>query len=313
MGNLRDRPDRERWGLILAGGQGLRLRELTRVIAGDERPKQFCSLLGGETLLEQTRRRLARAVSPARTLVVLTRSHERFYRSLLETMPPDCAVVQPEDRGTAAAILYGLLRIAKVAPLTSVVVFPSDHYVADDGIFMTHVSAALDAVRARPDLLVLLGIEPHTAETQYGWIEPADPIPDTPLFRVRRFMEKPSPAWAQRLLERGCLWNTFVMVGRVPAFCGLIRHTAPKLYAAFADASISLGTSSEAPTMRALYAQLAPISFSHRMLGARPRNLAVLPVKGVYWTDLGAPERVIDTRASLGVSPDWTGQSEQSA
>ena len=38
----------ERWGLILAGGDGTRLRTLTRRIAGDERPKQFCRILGSE-------------------------------------------------------------------------------------------------------------------------------------------------------------------------------------------------------------------------------------------------------------------------
>ena len=54
--------------LILAGGDGTRLRALTRRLAGDDRPKQFCALLGEQTLLEQTRRRAARLIAPARTL-----------------------------------------------------------------------------------------------------------------------------------------------------------------------------------------------------------------------------------------------------
>jgi mannose-1-phosphate guanylyltransferase len=40
-------------GIILVGGDGTRLSALTRRLAGDERPKQFCRLIGDETLLEQ--------------------------------------------------------------------------------------------------------------------------------------------------------------------------------------------------------------------------------------------------------------------
>ena len=63
------------WGVILAEGDGTRLQPLTRRIAGEERPKQFCSIFGPETLLEQTRRRASLAVSPHRALTVVTRSY----------------------------------------------------------------------------------------------------------------------------------------------------------------------------------------------------------------------------------------------
>jgi mannose-1-phosphate guanylyltransferase len=295
----------ERWGLILAGGEGARLRGLTRKITGDETPKQFCALLGDETLLEQTRRRAALAIPPARTLLVLTRRHERFYRPLAAGLPPRCAVIQPEERGTAPAILYGLLRIATVAPLGSVAILPSDHYVSDDAAFMGHVTAAFAVVRRRPDLVVLLGIEPESAETQYGWIERAEPVPDTPTFRVRRFVEKPSEALARQLFDQRCLWNSFVMVGCVPALLALIRHAAPELYAVFSAVGRALNTPGEGAAIRTLYARLAPMSFSDGVLAARPAHLAVLPVGGVRWTDCGTPERVMGALASLGVTPAW--------
>lgn len=299
----------QRWALILAGGDGLRLRPLTRIIAGDERPKQFCRVLGRETLLDQTRRRVALTIAADQTLVVLTRAHERFYRPLVERMPARCAVIQPERRGTAPAILYGALRVAAEAPLGAVAVFPSDHYVSDDRRFMDHVAAAFSAVSTRPEVVALLGISPESAETEYGWIEPADPIPGTRLRRVGRFWEKPAPALAQALLERGCLWNSFVMVASVPALLALVRSAVSELARAFAAARPWLGTAAEDRAVRAVYDHVPPVSFADDVLATRPANLAVLPVSGVRWSDWGQPGRILATLGRLGVEPEWAARA----
>jgi mannose-1-phosphate guanylyltransferase len=292
--------------LILAGGEGRRLRSLTRLITGDERPKQFCKILGQDTLLVQTRRRAAVLIEPARTLVVLTRAHARFYGPLMGTLPPDQAIIQPMGRGTAPAILYGLLRIAAEDPRGTVVILPSDHYVADDRAFMQHVATACGAVDERPDLMVVLGIAPRGPETEYGWIEPGDPLPLSDLRRVRRFWEKPAPAVASLLYESGCLWNSFVMVAQVPTLLTLIRLRLPGLIAAFEGARGFMGTEKEAQAIERVYSHLAPSGFSEDILAGAPANLAVLPLFGVPWSDWGQPERVLRTLAELGLEPAWT-------
>ena len=165
----------DRWGLILAGGDGTRLRTLTRRIENDDRPKQFCRIIGRETLLDRTRRRTALVIPSARTLVLVTRRHERFYAPLLEDAPPGCVVRQAENRGTAPAILYGLLRVAAAAPMGALGVFPSDYFVADDSAFMGHVAVAFEVVRARPDLIVLLGVDADHPERRMDGSSPEMP------------------------------------------------------------------------------------------------------------------------------------------
>jgi len=300
-----------RWALILAGGDGRRLRPLTRQIVGDDRPKQFCPVLGGESLLEQTRRRVATFAPGERVLIVLVDAHERFYAPLLTDVLPRCLVIQPENRGTAPAILYGLLRLTTMTPVAPVALFPSDHYVSDDRAFIAHVEAAAEAVRARPDLVVLLGITPDTAEVGYGWIEPGDPLTDLglwSLYRVLDFWEKPSAVLGEALRARGCLWNSFVIVAYPSTLIALYRRALPSLVDEFLRIRQALTTTGESASLRQLYAYLPSLDFSHNVLASRPPGLAVLPVTGVAWCDLGEPGRVAAARACLSAAAAQPGR-----
>lgn len=288
--------------IILAGGDGTRLRALTRRLTGDDRPKQFCALLGGETLLEQTRRRAARSIAPGRTLLAVTRMHEPYYRPALAGVPSCNVVAQPANRGTAPAILYALLRLRAVAPADAVVLLPSDHFVSDDDALMARVAGALDAVRARPALVVLLGIEPDRPEVEYGWIEPAEPIPGRwawPLHRVRRFWEKPPIEDARQLMRGGSLWNSFVIVANPRKLERRIGETLPALARDFAPLRARVGTAREDEAARVVYGRLATTDFSSGVLQPRADDLAVLPVTGIGWNDLGEPVRVVATQRRL--------------
>ena len=284
------------WAVILAGGDGVRLRGLTRGITGDDRPKQFCALVGPDTLLGDTRRRTARAVPGRRTLIVVTKSHERYYRPLLTGVPESSVVVQPENRGTGAAILYALLRIAATAPQDTVAFFPSDHYVSDDEAFMAHVEQAFETTRQRPDLVTLLGITPERVEPGYGWIQAGEPVAGVQpagLRWVPRFSEKPALSERIRFTGQGWLWNSFVMVGQVSTFLHVINLAVPSLCEAFNVVRPTLGSTDETAAVERLYRGLASVDFSREVLSARPGRLAVLPVRDVHWNDLGDPDRLL--------------------
>ena len=298
---------RDRWAVILAGGDGTRLQSMTRAITGDNRPKQFVPVIGGTTLLDQTRRRVALSVAPAQTFVVVTQKHQHFYESLGHELSPTLLIEQPENKGTAPAILYALLRVATRSPQAIVALFPSDHFFTDDEEFMSHVDTAFDAAVVRPETVKLLGITPNSAEREYGWIEPQRSVLGSAarsITRVRRFWEKPSATLATSLLERGCLWNSFVMVGRVDALLKVTQAALPELYASFAALSQTFETARERKAVAELYSTTSGTNFSHEVLAARPQDLAVMRVGDVGWSDLGEPSRVLATLAHLGVQSE---------
>jgi mannose-1-phosphate guanylyltransferase len=278
------------------------LLPLTRKIAGDDRPKQFCPIINGSTLLDETRRRVALGLSPRKTMFVLTQKHESHYNDALADVPRTNLIEQPRNAGTAPAILYSLLRLERTDPTAAVAFFPSDHYFSDNNAFMSEVAFAFDAVTRDRDSIVLLGIEPEGPDEEYGWIEPnlEDSIDKgTNLWRVQRFWEKPSQALARELMARGCLWNSFVMVGRVAAFLRMIRNAANELYTKFVAVRSELSTPNEKYAMDAIYLNLRDSNFSREVLQARPKDLAVIPVRGSKWSDLGSPRRVFSTLSHL--------------
>ena len=298
---------RDRWAVVLAGGDGTRLQSMTRAISGDNRPKQFVPVIGGSTLLNQTRRRVALSIEPRRTLIVVTQKHRRFYEPLVHEISPNLLVEQPMNKGTAPAILYALLRVATKSPKAVVALFPSDHFFADDEEFMSHIDVAIDAVEVQPATVMLLGITPTTPETEYGWIEPQPSIlasAQKSITRVRKFWEKPSLNLATSLMERGCLWNSFVMVGRVDALLKMTRAAMPEMYAAFAAITPTFETASEHKVLAALYSGIEDANFSHQVLAVRPEDLMVMRVGEVGWSDLGEPNRVLSALARIGVQSE---------
>lgn len=294
----------ERFAVILAGGDGTRLLEFTRQVTGCESPKQFCPITSEETMLAVTEKRIGLKIRPENTFFSLTAPHERYFSPLLSDVSIRQKIVQPENKGTGPAILYSLLRLEKINPDATVAFFPADHYVSDDSLFMDHVDRAFQEVTKKPSSLVLLGIEPTSPETSYGWIELDEESSDEKLVDiagVRQFWEKPKQDIASDLMDKGCLWNSFVMVGSVRSLLKMFREQAPRMYRLFSAVSVVIGTAAERISMKTIYSMISKADFSKVVLENVRENLCVLRVRGVSWSDLGEPQRVIQKLAEIGL------------
>jgi mannose-1-phosphate guanylyltransferase len=296
-----------RWAVVLAGGDGTRLQSLTLEIAGDRRPKQFCSFFGGETLLTQTRARLESLFHADRELFVVTRSHETYYREELRNVDESRIISQPLNRGTGVAVAVALAHLLQRDPDAVVVIVPCDHYYSDDEGFGRAIRSVVSSAEQYPDAVVVLGVEARYAEIEYGWIEVGSAISDTlaPLFRVNRFWEKPSMLQAQELLRRGCLWNTFVTAGRASTFLDVLCAEVPNVVLAINRALAD-------NELEAAYRVMPAVDLSRQVFAPQPHRLLIVRDVTSGWADLGSPSRVMEILARNNIHPAWLREEHKS-
>lgn len=261
-------------------------------------------------MVEQTFRRVERLIPADQIFTVVTRQHllhnevcRQLARRRSETI-----VVQPSNKETGPGILLPLAFIYKRLPEAIVALFPSDHFILEEERFMSYVTLAIQAVKHDPSQIILLAIEPHKPEPEYGYIIPREDSASTCRFGTRPvsgFVEKPSIERVSELLLAGALWNTMTMVFKLQTLWEMVQGVHPALFASFHRILDAIGTAEEQRTVMAVYEQLRPVNFSKEIIekiaDRQPKSIAVLPVRDVFWSDLGSPERVLQVTRKHGV------------
>lgn len=275
------------WVVVLAAGDGKRLRSLTTDADGTIIPKQYCSFKSPQSMLQHAIARACRLVTLDRVVPIVAAKHRQWWEPELATFNPNNIVVQPKNCGTAVGILLPLLHVRMQNPDARIVILPSDHYVANEGLLKESLQKAISSVRPKSDDIISMGITADAADTEYGWIVPAAAGPgEDHLRRVGAFVEKPSRDIAEELLEKQALWNSFMLAGNVSAFLGLYERTCPELLNRFPK--------DLAPEkINALYETLPTLDFSHDLMEKNADHLRVYPVPACGWSDLGTPEKIV--------------------
>jgi mannose-1-phosphate guanylyltransferase len=276
------------WAVVLAGGDGVRLRTLARALYGTDLPKQFLPLLDGRSLLQATLDRISSRFDRERIVVVVGKA----YRSLAEEQLRDHAIhliSQPRNLGTGPGILLPLAWIRGRDPDARIAIFPSDHHVPHPEPLLSGVQRALDSTRFDR---VVLGVKADMPETDLGWIVSHHTGPALGPRAVLRFVEKPSRPMAEQLFRQGALWNTFLLVGKLQAMWSMAVRSRPRLASLFDTYGRSIGGLRETSVLDAVYAQAAPVDFSRDIL-QQAEGLGVVRVHGSGWSDWGSPERVL--------------------
>ncbi len=290
------------WAVILAAGEGKRVRNLTFDRWGKTAPKQYSSLDGTTTLLDATMERAKKISPPERIVPIVAAQHQRWWASELAEIPPGNVIVQPENRGTAAGILLPLLWITRHDPDSTLVILPSDHGVDDEETLRAAVANAVSCVVRSEAEIVLLGVQPDGPEENYGWIVPC-PCENGGIRPVASFREKPDAATTSALLNQGALLNSFILIANGHFLLDLFETALPQLWRSFQTVFNERwgGEMKEIETAD-LYRSVPVLDFSKDLLEQAAEKLWVYPVPACGWLDLGTPERLSHHLSELGRS-----------
>jgi mannose-1-phosphate guanylyltransferase len=254
------------FAVVLAGGRGTRFWPLSRRAV----PKQCLSLDGGPTLLQRT---VARTGLPAERVLVVTGPD--MVDAVRAQLPDAQLLVEPSPRNTAAPIAWAALEVERRGG-AGCFVLPSDHVVADEPAFRAALAAAAQV--ASRGGLVTLGVRPTRPETGFGWIEagPGAGV-DVP---VRRFVEKPPLAVAERLLAGGRhYWNAGMFVWTPRALLDAVDAHLP-------GTAAMIGRLREGADIADAWGASEATSIDYGVL-ERAAGLRVVPVD-FGWSDVGS-------------------------
>ena len=211
--------------VILSGGSGTRLWPLSR----EAYPKQFLPLVGDDTMLQATWKRVA-SIAGAAPIVVANQEHRFMAAEQLRECKvlPQALILEPVGRNTAPAIAIAALQALAGGNDALLLVLPSDHVVRNEAAF--HAAVKQAAVAAEAGKLVTFGIVPTAPETGYGYIKAAT---GEGVRAVDRFVEKPDQATAEKYVASGeYYWNSGMFLFKASRYLKELETMQPAILAA---------------------------------------------------------------------------------
>ncbi len=274
--------------VILAGGSGTRFWPLSRHLY----PKQLLRIIGNETLIQQTMRRVLSCAGPEQVMISTNPGQADSIRVQLSEWKAalkDNYVVEPVGRNTAPAIALVAGELVRRDPEAIMLVLPADHVVTGEKAFQAAVD--LGCQLAQGGHLVTFGIKPTRPETGYGYIHPNRRTALAKKGRltghaVSRFVEKPDRTTAAKYLRNGnYFWNSGMFLWTAAAILDEIHRHQPLLAKAMQKVDALIAAGAEPHLIESAYKKVPSVSIDNGVM-EQSAHAAMIPVS-FGWSDVG--------------------------
>jgi len=276
--------------VILAGGGGTRLWPLSR----ENHPKQFLSVGGGHSMLQQTLLRV-RSVDAGfaadRPVLLCNETHRFLVAEHARQIDVELReiILEPAGRNTAPALTIAALRAGEGDPV--LLMMPADHHIEDVPAF--HEAVRLGFVEAGKGNLVTFGVRPLSPETGYGYVQAVPGADHGGVLDVGRFLEKPDAKTAARCLDAGdYYWNSGIFMMKASIWLEAVRQFCADIHQACHQATASASRDGLFYRLPASFSDCRSDSIDYAVMekaavtGGRFRTVMVPLDAG--WSDLGS-------------------------
>jgi mannose-1-phosphate guanylyltransferase len=273
------------YAIIMAGGVGTRFWPMSTT----QHPKQFLDILGlGETLLQQTYKRLLHLVLNENIYVVTNEIYKNLVSEQLPKLPKENILGETARKNTAPCIAYASYKIHQKDPKAITVVAPSDHLIKKEDIFVKALRSCFQKA-GQQDCLITLGIKPTRPDTGYGYIQFVKSDveeKDKRIHKVKTFTEKPDQEMAQFFMDSGdFLWNSGIFIWSTKSIVKALETHDPELAAVFKEGIDFYNTPKEQEFINRAYITCKNISIDYSVL-EKAKNVYVR--SSIFgWSDLG--------------------------
>jgi len=283
--------------VIFAGGVGTRLWPLSR----KNTPKQFGSIIGDSSTLQQTIKRLSPSFDSKNMYIATGKRYEKIVREQLPTLPKENFIFEPEMRDVGPAIGLATFLLGKKDLDEPIAILWSDHLVKNDVAFRKTLTVAAKNIQEQKAHFIFIAQNPRFANQNMGWIQQGEKAMEEEgleIYKFKRLKYRPKLSEAEDFLEsKQYVWNLGYFVTTPRFLVKKFQQFVPEMAEGLQAISDTYGTNEYEKVLEKIYPKLEKISFDDAILEKMlPDGIFVIS-QDLGWSDIGAWESLKEALA----------------
>ena len=261
--------------VIFCGGTGPRLWPQSRA----NHPKQFLTLIGKKTLIEQTLDR-AKKVCPSKNIFIVSNQkyQEKLEKLIGKKIPLENFLYEPAKKNTAMAYIFAISKIYQIDPNAVITTSAADQYITKTLRFKKTVNYAYN-LAVKLQKIITIGIKPTWPNPSFGYIVPQQK--SNHYANISFFIEKPDVDTAEKLIKKNSFWNSDLHTFSLKTMLDEFQRIHPEYYEFF-ERLIDNPSSKQ---IELIYKQSENLNIN-QAISEKSKNMLVIPAE-FDWSDVG--------------------------